>query len=132
MSSDLALKTVWILISWLLQKPADLDLHCLQEKPADQEPYYLQELINIWFHTVFEKNKLFKHCKVLANLFFRTSNIFYGQVHFGLLLVSGQVENFTVSTPEYCINFNDTSKFLMKDSSVYMYFLRPAEVMLLA
>ena len=26
-----ALKTVWILISWLLQKPADLDLHCLQE-----------------------------------------------------------------------------------------------------
>ena len=26
-----ALKTVWILISWLLQKPADLDLHGLQE-----------------------------------------------------------------------------------------------------
>ena len=23
-------KTVWILISWLLQKPADLDLHCFQ------------------------------------------------------------------------------------------------------
>ena len=22
---------MWILISWLLQKPADLDLHCLQE-----------------------------------------------------------------------------------------------------
>ena len=38
MSSHVALKTVWILISWLLQKPADLDLHCLQA----------------WFHTVFE------------------------------------------------------------------------------
>ena len=31
MSSHLALKTVWILLSWLLQKPADLDLHYLQE-----------------------------------------------------------------------------------------------------
>ena len=31
MSSHVALKTGWILISWLLQKPADLDLHCLQE-----------------------------------------------------------------------------------------------------
>ena len=28
MSSHVALKTVWILISWLIQKPADLDLHC--------------------------------------------------------------------------------------------------------
>ena len=58
MTSHLALKTVWILISWLLQKPADLDLHCLQEKPADQDlhclqekpadqdPYCLQELIS--------------------------------------------------------------------------------------
>ena len=55
MSSHLALKTVWILISWLLQKPADLDLHCLQEKPADQGPYFLQELIYIWFHAVFER-----------------------------------------------------------------------------
>ena len=33
---------------------SDLDLHCLQEKPADQDPYFLQELIYIWFHTVFE------------------------------------------------------------------------------
>ena len=24
-------KTVWILIRWLLQKPADLDLHCFQK-----------------------------------------------------------------------------------------------------
>ena len=46
---------MWILISWPLQKPADLDLHCLQEKPADQDPYCLQELIYIWFHTVFER-----------------------------------------------------------------------------
>ena len=56
MSSNLALKTVWLLISWLLKKPADLDLHCFQEKPADQDPYCLQELIYIWwFHTVFER-----------------------------------------------------------------------------
>ena len=54
-SSHLALKTMWILISWLLQKPADLDQHCFQEKPADQDPYCLQELIYIWFHTVFER-----------------------------------------------------------------------------
>ena len=55
MSSHLALKTVLILISWLLQKPADLNLHCLQEKTSDQDPYCLQELIYIWFHTVFER-----------------------------------------------------------------------------
>ena len=30
-SSHNALKTVWTLISWLLQKPADLDPDCLQE-----------------------------------------------------------------------------------------------------
>ena len=30
-SSHITLKTLWILISWLLKKPADLDLHCLQE-----------------------------------------------------------------------------------------------------
>ena len=30
-SSHVALKTVWILISWLLKKPADLDIHCFQE-----------------------------------------------------------------------------------------------------
>ena len=54
-SSHLAMKTMWILISWLLQKPADLDQHCFQEKPADQDPYCLQQLIYIWFHTVFER-----------------------------------------------------------------------------
>ena len=30
MSSHVALKTEWILISWLLQKTAELDSHCLQ------------------------------------------------------------------------------------------------------
>ena len=25
-------KTVWILISWLLRKPADLDLHCFKKE----------------------------------------------------------------------------------------------------
>ena len=55
MSSHLALKTVLILIGWLLQKPADLDLHCLQEKPADQDPYCLQELIYIKCHTVLQR-----------------------------------------------------------------------------
>ena len=54
-NSHLALKTVWILNSWLLQKQADLDLNCFQEKPADQDPYCLQELIYIWFHIVFER-----------------------------------------------------------------------------
>ena len=49
------LKTVWFLISWLLQKPADLDLHHLQEKPADQDPLIYIWLIYIWFHTVFER-----------------------------------------------------------------------------
>ena len=77
MSSHLALKTVWILISWLLQKPADLDLHCLQEKPADQDPYCLQELIYIWFHTVFKK----KNC--LSTV--RYEMIFsFGQVTFSM------------------------------------------------
>ena len=79
---------MWILISWLLLKPADLDVHCLQEKPADQDPYCLQELIYIWSHTIFDRiNCLSK------------SKIFDGQVHFGILLVPGQVENFTISTP---------------------------------
>ena len=32
-----------------------LDLHWFQERPADQDPYCLQELIYIWFHTVFER-----------------------------------------------------------------------------
>ena len=98
--SHLALKRVWILISWPLQKPADLDLHCLQEKPADQDPYCLQELIYIWFHTVFERINCLSTVWYKLIFFFRTSKIFYGQLHFGYLLVLGQVENFTIiSTP---------------------------------
>ena len=84
---------MWILISWLLQKPADLDLHCFQEKPADQDPYCLQELIYIWFHTVFERI-ICLSTKGMKLFFF-----FYGQVHFGFLLAPGQEENFTFSTP---------------------------------
>ena len=99
MSSYLALKTVWTLISWLLQKPADLDLHCFQEKPADQDPYCLQELIYIWFHTVFERIICLSTVRYKLFCFFQTSKIFYGQVHFGFLLAPGQVENFTISTP---------------------------------
>ena len=82
MSSHVALKTVWILISWLLQ-----DLHWLQES------LYLVAYC-------FQKSKLYKHRNVLANLFFPTCKIFLGQVQYGHdLLVLGQVENFTISTP---------------------------------
>ena len=35
--------------------PIQLDLHCFQEEPADQDPYCFQELIYIWFHTLFER-----------------------------------------------------------------------------
>ena len=38
MSSHVALQTVWILISWLHQKPT----------------LFTRELISAWFHTVFE------------------------------------------------------------------------------
>ena len=99
MSSHLALKTVWILISWLLPKTANLDLHCFQEKPADQDPYCLQELIYIWFHTVFERIICLSTERYELKHFFRTSKIFYGQVHFGFLLAPGQAEIFTISTP---------------------------------
>ena len=39
----------------LLKKPDDLNLNCLQEKSDDQDPYWLHELIYIWFGTVFER-----------------------------------------------------------------------------
>ena len=64
-----------------------------EEKPADQDPSCLQELI--WFHTVFERI----NSSLSTNFFFWTSKIFYGQVHFGFLLVPGQEENFIISTP---------------------------------
>ena len=65
----------------------------IQEKPADQDPSCLQELI--WFHTVFERI----NSSLSTDFFFWTSKIFYGQVHFGFLLVPGQEENFIISTP---------------------------------
>ena len=32
-------------------------------------------------------------------LYYQTGKIFVGQVHYGHILVPGQVENFTISTP---------------------------------
>ena len=67
---------MWILISWLLKKPADLDLHCLQEKPADRDPYCLKELIPGFILFLKEYNV---HClsteRYKTNLFFRISKI---------------------------------------------------------
>ena len=73
---------MWILICTLLQKPANLDLHCLQEKPVDQDPYCLQELIYIWFQTVLERINCLstERYKLICSFCF--------------LLVPGQVENF--------------------------------------
>ena len=52
-----------------LASSADLDLTCLQEKPADQDPYCLQELIYIWFHTVFERINCLStvRCKLICS-----------------------------------------------------------------
>ena len=89
MSSHVALKTVWILISWLLKKPANLDLKCSQEN------WYLVSYC-------FQKCILFKHRKVYGILLICTIGqvkTIFGQVHYGHLLVPGQVENFTISTP---------------------------------
>ena len=52
-------------------------LHCFQEKPADQNPYCLQELIYIWFHTVFERIICLSTERYKLIFFFRTSKIFY-------------------------------------------------------
>ena len=79
------MKTVWILISWLLQKSADLDLHCLQE--SSQRVSY------------FERVKVQKRCMYKLIYSFGQVNIFFGQEHYGHLLVPGQVENLTISTP---------------------------------
>ena len=45
--------------------------------------------------TVFERI----NSSLSTDFFFWTSKIFYGQVHFGFLLVPGQEENFIISTP---------------------------------
>ena len=131
MSSHLALKTVWILISWLLQKPADLDLHCLQEKPADQDPYCLQELIYIWFYTVFERIKCLSTVRYKLICSFGQVKNFYGQVHFGFLHVPGQVENFTISTSLiisisiFSICFSFCSCHYIKNSDIFHPILKP-------
>ena len=110
---------MWILISWLLPKPADLVLHCVQEKSVDQDPYCLQELIYIRFHTVFERIICLSTERYKIIFFIRTSKIFYGPEHFGFLLALGQVENFTISTPlpnrqkSACVtNFHGSSEIL--------------------
>ena len=56
-------------------------------------------ILCIWFHTVFERINCLSTVRYKLIFFFRTSKIFYGQLHFGYLLVLGQVENFTISTP---------------------------------
>ena len=69
--------------------------------------YTVYKRVDIWMVSYcFRKCKLFKNRKVLDNLYYRTSKIFFGQVHYGHLLVpgqveKGQVENFTISTPLY-------------------------------
>ena len=52
----------------------------------------------------FSKCKLFQHREAQANLYNRTSKIYFGQVHYGHLLVPGHVENFAISTP--LVNFS--------------------------
>ena len=64
----------------------------------------------IWIYTVYKrvdicmvsycfgKWKFLNHRKVSANLYYQTSKFFFWQVHYGHLLVLGQVENFTIST----------------------------------
>ena len=89
MSSHVALKTVWILISWLLQKPADPDLHCLQES------------LSAWFHIVFESvnclsTERYKLICIIGQVKFSLDKYIMAAGH---LLVLGQVDNFTISTP---------------------------------
>ena len=74
--------------------------YCFQEKPADQDPYCLQELIYIWFHTVFERIICLSTERYKLIFFsFGQVKFSFGQVHFGFLLDPGQVENFTISSP---------------------------------
>ena len=80
----------------------DLELHCFQEKRADQDPHCLQELIYIWFHTAFKRIICLSNERYKLIFFFWTSKIFYGQVLLGFLLAPGQVNNFTISTPRLC------------------------------
>ena len=78
-------KRVWILISWLFQKLADLDLHCLQEN------WYL-----VSYYMYFRRVNCLT-TEMYASLFFQKSKIFMEQEHYGQLLVPGQVEHSTSS-----------------------------------
>ena len=62
---------------------------------------FTRELIfAAWLHTVFESvNCLSTERYKLICTIGRTSQIFFGQVHYGPLLVHGQVNFFTISTP---------------------------------
>ena len=101
-------RTVWILISWLLQKPSDLDLHCLHEIGLISL-YTYKYLIIYMINGSGSDSKLKAYTShflslstesyIKANLYFRAGKIFFGQVHCGHLLVPGQVETFTFSTP---------------------------------
>ena len=83
MSSYVALKTVWILVSWLLIWI-----------------YIVYKRVDFWFHNVFERVNCLstERYKLICSL---------GQVKFstdkniidGHLFVTGQVENFTIYTP---------------------------------
>ena len=62
--------------------PDQLDLHCFQEEPADHDPYCFQELIYIWFHTLFERIICLGTVRKVLNykLFFFS----FGQVKFSM------------------------------------------------
>ena len=99
------------------QLASDLDLHFLQEKPADQDPYCLQELIYFWFHSVFERINCFStvRYKLICS---------FGQVKFSMdkyilafCLSLDKVENFTISTP--LVTSIETLSLLNKIKKVY-------------
>ena len=77
---EFTLKTLWILISWL---------------------FTVYKRVDIWFHTVFKRVNCLSTERHMYRLIcsFGQEIIFFGQVHYSHLLVPGQVENFTISTP---------------------------------
>ena len=83
------MKTVWILISWPLQKT------------ADQDPYCLQELIYIWFYTVFERINCLSTVRYKLICSFGQVKLSMDNFIFGYLLVLEQVENFTIAVCIY-------------------------------
>ena len=70
---------MWILISWLLRKPADLDLHCLLNGYISgfiQFFFFLYKKLTYGINTVSDKQI---H---LHYLFFGTINYFFGLAHY--------------------------------------------------